>query len=457
MKETRIEKDSLGPVEVPLQAHWKAQTQRSLQNFPIGSEKMPHDLIDALAYLKLACAIANEKLGIISKDQKEAIIYVCQKIIKGELYQDFPLSVWQTGSGTQTNMNLNEVISTLGNEWAGKDLLHPNDTVNASQSSNDVFPSAIHIMCAKLVKEKLFSALDQTIDQFRELEEKHQGIIKMGRTHLQDATPMYFSQEISGWRSMLEHSRHHLESALPYVYELAIGGSAIGTGINVPEGFSADVIAVLRKQLGINFKSDPNLFHALSSKDGLSFLSGALQTLAANCLKIANDIRFLASGPRGGLGEIRLPENEPGSSIMPGKVNPTQCEALAMVSVQVMANHNAINIANSQGHFQLNVFMPLIAYDLHQSITLLSEALDSFRLRALKGLQGQADVMKERVQNSLMIVTALSPHIGYENAAKAARKAYLENTSLKEAVLALGLLDEAQTDIYLDVSRILEG
>ena len=444
--EYRIEHDVLGEVKVPMDACWMSQTQRSFENFKIGIEKMPHPLIDAFAYLKMACAIVNAREKKISALQKEAIVSVCQQILAGSLYDQFPLAVWQTGSGTQTNMNANEVITHIGNLEAGSNLLHPNDTVNCSQSSNDTFPSALHIMASLEVKNRLMPALDGIIDVLKELEAANAGIIKIGRTHLQDATPLYVSDEISGWRSMMEHSKKHIEAALPALHELAIGATAVGTGLNAPQNFGANVCAILDNMTGIHFKSDPNFFHALTSKDAAVFFSGALKGLAANAMKMANDVRWLASGPRCGIGEMEIPANEPGSSIMPGKVNPTQCEALTMVAVQVMGNDATIGIAASQGNFELNVFMPVIAYNLNQSIRLLADALVSFTQNCLVGLKVNREKTRENLEHSLMLVTCLNPVIGYENAGKAARYAFENNLSLKEAVLTLGLLDEAQFD-----------
>lgn len=444
--EFRTEHDVLGEVKVPCDAKWMSQTQRSLENFPIGVEKMPRVLIDAFARLKMACAIVNEKNGRITGAQKEAIVDVCRQILSGSLYDQFPLSVWQTGSGTQTNMNVNEVICHIANEAAGRTLLHPNDTVNACQSSNDTFPSAMHIMAASLSRRRLLPVLDHVIDTLRSLEEKTRSVIKIGRTHLQDATPLRLSDEISGWRSMMEHSKEHLEHALPFVQQLAIGGTAVGTGLNAPADFGSDVCAILDSMSGIHFRPDPSFFHALTSKDACVFLSGALKGLAANAMKMANDVRWLASGPRCGIGELEIPANEPGSSIMPGKVNPTQCEALTMVAVQVMGSDTAIGFAASQGNFELNVFMPVIAYNLWQSITLLADALESFDQRCLQGLQVNEQRTRANLENSLMLVTCLNPVIGYENAGKAARYAFENCLSLKEAVLTLGLLDEAAFD-----------
>lgn len=455
MTDYRIEHDVLGEVKVPADACWMSQTQRSLENFKIGTEKMPPALIQAFARLKMACAIANFDEGKITAEQKEAIISVCQSILAGNYADQFPLSVWQTGSGTQTNMNVNEVIAHIANEQAGRKLLHPNDTVNCSQSSNDTFPAALHMMCAMEIRSRLFPALDHTIDVLRALEEENRGLIKIGRTHLQDATPLYFSDEISGWTSMMEHARKHLESAMPYLCELAIGATAVGSQINAPEGFGEHVCGLLREQTGIPFKRDPNYFHALTSKDACTFLSGALKSLAANSMKMANDVRWLASGPRCGIGEITIPANEPGSSIMPGKVNPTQCEALTMVAVQVMGNDAAVGFAASQGNFELNVFMPVIACNLHQSITLLADALTSFTDNCLAGLKADREAMARNLNNSLMLVTCLNPVIGYENAGKAARYAFENGLSLKQALLDLQLLSEEEFDKYVRAEKMV--
>lgn len=451
----RTEHDVLGEVQVPADACWMSQTQRSLENFRIGTEKMPLILIRSFAWLKMACAAANLEYGKITPEQKEAIVSVCQMILKGELDSQFPLSIWQTGSGTQTNMNVNEVIAHVANEKAGRMLLHPNDTVNASQSSNDTFPAAMHMMVSIQIKEDLMPVLDTVIAELRRLEEENRGIIKIGRTHLQDATPLYLSDEISGWRSMMEHSRRQIETALPFVHELAIGATAVGSGINAPEGFGSKVCGILTNALKIHFENDPNFFHALTSKDACVYVSGALKGLAANAMKMANDIRWLASGPRCGLGELTIPANEPGSSIMPGKINPTQAEALTMVAVQVMGNDAAVGFAASQGNFELNVFMPVIAYNLHQSITLLADALRSFCTNCLSGLQASQEVIARNLNNSLMLVTCLNPVIGYENAGKAARYAFENGLSLKEAVLALQLLSEAEFDAYVDPKKMV--
>ena len=444
--EYRIEHDVLGEVRVPKEAGWMSQTQRSLENFRISTEKMPKALIEAFAYLKMACAIVNEREGKITAEQKAAILEAGQAILSGQLKNEFPLAVWQTGSGTQTNMNVNEVITYFANTKAGTSLLHPNDTVNASQSSNDTFPSALHIMISLEAKNRLLPAIDHVIETLHRLEEENAGIIKIGRTHLQDATPLYVSDEISGWRSMMEHSRKAIEACYPFIHELAIGATAVGTGLNASADFGASVCRILETMTGVHFKSDVNFFHALTSKDACVFFSGALKGLAANAMKMANDVRWLASGPRCGLGEMEIPANEPGSSIMPGKVNPTQAEALTMVALQVMGNDATIGMAASQGNFELNVFMPLIAYDLNQSITLLSDALISFTDNCLAGLKVNKKRTEQNLNQSLMLVTCLNPVIGYENAGKAARYAFENDLSLKEAVLTLGLLDEKRFD-----------
>ena len=451
----RIEEDVLGTIEVADGCYWKSQTQRSLENFPIGKEKMPEPLIRAFALLKLSCARANLRSGIITSFQEAAIAHVCRRILDGELRDQFPLSVWQTGSGTQTNMNLNEVITTLGNQFAGTDILHPNDVVNASQSSNDTFPSALHIMAVMEIKDRLLPALETMAECLRTLESRFAGIIKIGRTHLQDATPLYLSGEVSGWRSMIEHSQHQILDTLPYLQELAIGATAVGSGINSPEGFDALFCRILSQETGIDFRPDPNKYHALTSKDACVFLSGALKGLAANLMKIANDIRWLASGPRCGIGELIIPANEPGSSIMPGKVNPTQCEAVTMVALQVMGNDASVGMAGSQGNFELNVFMPLIAENLCQSIRLLADASDSFTRRCLSGLEANRPVIESNLENSLMLVTCLNPVIGYKKAARAARTAHEQGITLKEAILSLGYLSGEEFDEYVQPEKMV--
>ena len=444
----REEHDSMGTVRVPADAFWGAQTQRSLENFPIGTEKMPQEIISAFALLKKACA----KVNLIYQPQKmteekcQLICRICDDILQGKLSDQFPLAVWQTGSGTQSNMNVNEVIAHCGNVIAKKKLLHPNDDVNMSQSSNDTFPTAMHIAAATQIHQRLLPSLELLIDAFAKLEEENQGVMKSGRTHLQDATPIAFSQEISGWRGMLERCRSQINETLPGLYTLAIGGTAVGTGLNAPKGFDHAVAKEIAALTGLPFVTDPNKFHALSSKDDLTFAHGALKTLAADLMKIANDIRWLASGPRLGLGEIFIPANEPGSSIMPGKVNPTQCEALTMVAVQVMANDVAVGFSSSQGNFQLNVYMPVCIYNFLQSVRLLADAMDSFRLRCVCGIRANREKMHENLHRSLMLVTAISPIIGYENAARVAKKAYEEQLSLREACLQLGYLTAQEFD-----------
>ena len=445
--EFRIERDSMGEMEVPADKYWGAQTERSKRNFKIGVERMPDEIIEAFAILKKAAAMANYKLGKLDKEKSELICSVCDEISEGRLEGNFPLVVWQTGSGTQSNMNMNEVIAARGNEiMNGEKVLHPNDTVNMSQSSNDTFPTALHIASASAIEKKLLPAIDRMIETLKRLEEENEGIIKSGRTHLQDATPIAFSQEISGWRGMLESSKEQINAALPFLKQLALGGTAVGTGLNAPEGFGEEAAKAVSLITGMEFISEPNKFHALTSKDAVCFAHGALKALAANMLKVANDVRFLASGPRCGLGEIYIPENEPGSSIMPGKVNPTQCEAVTMVSVQVMGNDTAIGIAASQGNFQLNVFMPVIAYNFLQSVRLLADSINSFNDNCLSGITANKEKMASNLHNSLMLVTALSPYIGYDNAAKTAKKAYKDNISLKEAATSLGYLTPERFD-----------
>ena len=442
----RTEHDSMGEVQVPVEKYWGAQTQRSFENFKIGTEKMPTEIIRAFAILKKAAAMANNRLGKLDERRKNLISDVCDEILEGKLNEHFPLAVWQTGSGTQSNMNVNEVIANRGNEVAGEKLLHPNDHVNMSQSSNDTFPTAMHIAAALEIEERLFPSLDTLIQSFERLMQENEGIVKTGRTHLQDATPISFSQEISGWKAMLEKSMEMLQLSLPRLRELALGGTAVGTGLNAPKGFDVEVAKAVSELTHKDFKTADNKFHSLSSKDELVFAHGALKALAANLMKIANDIRWLGSGPRCGLGEIFLPENEPGSSIMPGKVNPTQCEALTMVSVQVMANDVAVGMAASQGNFELNVYMPVCIYNFLQSVRLLSDAMLSFNQNCVVGIKANKEKMQENLHRSLMLVTCLNPYIGYENAAKTAKKAFQENISLKEACLQLGFLTEEKFD-----------
>ena len=444
--EYRIEHDTMGEMQVPADRYWAAQTQRSYQNFKIGGEVMPREITHAFGILKKAAAIANCNLGKLSEEKRDAICAACDEVISGELNGHFPLVVWQTGSGTQSNMNANEVIANRGNEIAGEKLLHPNDHVNMSQSSNDTFPTAMHIAAVTIIREKLLPAMDGLIETFKRLEAENEGIVKTGRTHLQDATPIRFSQEISGWRNMIEKTRAMIEAALPGISELALGGTAVGTGLNCPREFGPVVARVVSELTGYPFTSAANKFHALTSKDDLVFMHGALKALAANLMKIANDVRWLASGPRDGLGEIFIPENEPGSSIMPGKVNPTQCESLTMVAVQVMANDVAVGMAASQGNFELNVFMPVLIYNFLQSARLLADGINSFNKNCVSGIRANREKMHHNLYNSLMLVTALNPYIGYDNAAKTAKKAYKENISLKEACVQLGFLTAERFD-----------
>ena len=448
--EFRIEHDSMGEVKVPADKYWAAQTQRSSENFRIGVgiETMPCEIVHAFGILKKAAALANAELRPekMTAEKLDALTKAADEAISGQLIEHFPLVVWQTGSGTQSNMNANEVIANRGNEIAGKKLLHPNDDVNMSQSSNDTFPTAMHISAVLAIEDKLIPAVDTLIATFKRLEAENEGIVKSGRTHLQDATPIKFSQEISGWRSSLERDRELLTLALGPLYGLALGGTAVGTGLNAPRGFDELVAAKVAAITGKAFVTSPNKFHALTSKDEIVFAHGAVKALACDMMKIANDVRWLASGPRDGLGEIRIPENEPGSSIMPGKVNPTQCEAVTMVAVQVMGNDTAVSMAASQGNFELNVFMPVCAYNFLQSVRLLAEAIVSFDKNCASGIVADKDKMYHNLHNSLMLVTALNPYIGYENAAKTAKKAYKEGISLKQACVELGFLTEEKFD-----------
>ncbi len=448
--EYRIEHDSMGEMRVPADRLWAAQTQRSHENFEIGVgiETMPAEIIHAFGILKKAAALANHQLRPerMTEEKLAAITAACDEVIAGKLSDHFPLVVWQTGSGTQSNMNANEVIRGRANQIAGRELVHPNDDVNMSQSSNDTFPTAMHIAAVLAIEEKLLPAIGRLIDTFVRLEAENQGVVKSGRTHLQDATPIAFSQEISGWRSSLERDAELLHLAVKPLCELALGGTAVGTGLNAPAGFDRLAAEKIAELTGKPFVSAPNKFHALTSKDELVFAHGAVKATACDMMKIANDVRWLASGPRLGLGEIKIPENEPGSSIMPGKVNPTQCEAVTMVAVQVMGNDVAVSMAASQGNFELNVFMPVAAYNFLQSARLLAEAIDSFNRKCAVGIVANREKMRRNLHDSLMLVTALNPYIGYENAAKTAKKAYAENISLKEACVALGFLTAERFD-----------
>ena len=446
----KIERDSMGEVRVPKDRLWGAQTQRSLENFKIGreTEVMPSEIIHAFGILKKAAAIANSRLvpNRMTDEKLRAISAACDEMIRGELTSHFPLVVFQTGSGTQSNMNANEVVANRGNAIAGKPLLHPNDDVNMSQSSNDTFPTAMHIAAVISIRERLLPAVRLLIDTFIRLERENEGVVKSGRTHLQDATPIGFSQEISGWRSSLERDVQLIELSIEPLRALALGGTAVGTGLNCPAGFDALVAKEISEISGHSFVTAENKFHALTSKDELVFAHGALKALAADMMKIANDVRWLASGPRVGLGEISIPENEPGSSIMPGKVNPTQCEAVTMVTVQVMANDVAVGLSASQGNFELNVFMPVCIANFLQSVRLLADAIRSFNDNCAVGIVANKDKMHANLHNSLMLVTCLNPHIGYENAARTVKLAYNENISLREACVRLGFLTAEQFD-----------
>lgn len=451
--EFRVEKDTIGEIQVPADKFWGAQTQRSRENFPIGSERMPKEIVYAFALLKKSAAKANHDLGLMEKDKSDAIGYAADQITSGELDDHFPLVVWQTGSGTQSNMNVNEVIAFVGNKWLeeqGKEVrLHPNDDVNKSQSSNDTYPTALHIAAVTQLEDVVLPALIQLKTTLKEKSDAFQDIVKIGRTHLQDATPLTLGQEISGWHRMLEKSEQMIRTSLPFVKELAIGGTAVGTGLNAHPDFSEKVCRELTEATGKEFISAVNKFHALTSHDELVYAHGALKGLAADMMKIANDVRWLASGPRCGIGEIEIPANEPGSSIMPGKVNPTQSEAVTMVAVQVMGNDAAIGFAASQGNFELNVFKPVIAYNFIQSAQLLADSMLSFNDRCAVGIEPNREKIAKNLQESLMLVTALNPHIGYENAAKIAKTAFAENKTLKEAAIESGLLTEEQFDSYI--------
>ena len=450
MGEYRIEHDSMGEVKVPKDKYWGAQTERSRQNFRIGVglETMPEEIIRAFGILKCAAAMANAELKPekMTREKLEAIIKASNEVADGKLMEHFPLVVWQTGSGTQSNMNANEVIANRGNELAGNKLLHPNDDVNMSQSSNDTYPTAMHIAAVLILENRVLPAVRELTETFKRLEEENKGIVKSGRTHLQDATPIGFSQEISGWRSSLERDAELIKGAIEPLREIALGGTAVGTGLNAPMGFDSLAAEKISETAKTRFITAGNKFHALTSRDEIVFAHGALKALAADMMKIANDVRWLASGPRDGLGEIFIPENEPGSSIMPGKVNPTQCEQMTMTAVQVMGNDTAIGIAASQGNFELNVFMPVMAYNFLQSARLIADSLTSFNKNCAVGIRANKEKMHHNLYNSLMLVTALNPYIGYENAAKTAKLAYSEGISLKEACLKLKLLSEEEFD-----------
>ncbi len=444
--EYRIEHDTMGEVRVPANHYWGAQTQRSHENFPIGTETIPREVIRAFAILKKAAALANCKLGNLDQKRTDAIAAACDEILAGKLDEEFPLVVWQTGSGTQSNMNVNEVVAARANEILGEKLVHPNDHVNKSQSSNDTFPTAMHIAALIAVEDHVLPAINVLDQTFVKLSEEYTDIIKVGRTHLQDATPLTLGQEISGWAASLEKDAKMLRQSLDEVRELALGGTAVGTGLNALPEFGETVAAEISALTGKTFITAPNKFHALTSKDELVYVHGAMKALAADLMKIANDVRLLSSGPRCGIGELLIPENEPGSSIMPGKVNPTQCEAMTMVAVQVMANDVAVSMAASPGNFELNVFMPVCIYNFLQSARLLGDAMLSFEERCARGIKPNREKIQEYLNQSLMLVTALNPHIGYENAAKVAKTAFRENLTLKEAAVKLGLLSGEKFD-----------
>ena len=451
----RIEKDSLGEIEVPAHKYYGAQTQRSILNFSVGHEKMPNEMIYAIAVVKKAAAIVNEELGLLPKEKRDLIVTVCDEIIGGKLDDHFDLVVWQTGSGTQTNMNVNEVISNRATEIAGgvigsKTIIHPNDDVNKSQSSNDVFPSAMHIAALVLIKEKLLPNFKVLLEGLEDKAREFKMIVKIGRTHLMDATPLTLGQEFSGYASQVQHGIQAIENALKHLSELALGGTAVGTGFNAHPKYAKRVAEVISAITGHHFVSAPNKFEALASNDAVVEMSGALRRVACSFMKIANDIRWMASGPRSGLGEITIPENEPGSSIMPGKVNPTQSESMTMVSVQVMGNDAAIGFAGALGNFELNVFKPVMIYNLLQSIRLLSDVALNFYNKCLIGIQPNHARINELLNKSLMLATALNPIIGYDKAAKVVQKAHKENTTLKEAALALGFLSAEEFDKAVD-------
>ena len=459
MTEFRIEKDTMGEIKVPKDKFWGAQTQRSKENFKIGSEKMPKEVVNAFAILKRSTAIANERLGNLESEKAEAIAAVCDDIISGKYDEHFPLVVWQTGSGTQSNMNMNEVVANRATAYL-KDKnsefsIHPNDDVNRSQSSNDTFPTAMHVAAVLAVYKKLLPAIDQLRATLDEKAKAYQEIVKIGRTHLQDATPLTVGQEISGWVYMLDRSKEMILESTEKMRELAIGGTAVGTGINAHPEFGQYVAEEISKLTGQNFNSSPNKFHALTSHDEITYAHGALKALAADLMKIANDVRWLASGPRCGIGELIIPENEPGSSIMPGKVNPTQSEALTMIAAQIMGNDATIGFAASQGNFELNVFKPVIIYNFLQSVELLADGMNSFHDKCAVGIEPNLETIEKNLNDSLMLVTALNPHIGYENAAKIAKHAHKDGLTLKEAALQSGLLTEEQFDEIVDPKKMI--
>ncbi|KAA9181579.1 class II fumarate hydratase [Delftia sp. BR1] len=460
MTATRQEKDTFGPIAVPADKLWGAQTQRSLQNFDISGEQQPREIIHALAQVKKASATVNHKLGLLDEKKTRAILAAADEVIAGKHPDEFPLVVWQTGSGTQTNMNVNEVLANraseiLGGERGESRLVHPNDDVNKSQSSNDVFPTAMHVAAVTAIEQKLLPAISLLRNTLQAKSEAYADIVKIGRTHLQDATPLTLGQEISGWVAQLAHGEKHVRAALPHLYELALGGTAVGTGLNAPKGYAEGVAAELSRLTGYPFVTAPSKFEALASCDGLVHAHGALKTLAASMMKIANDVRWLASGPRSGLGEISIPENEPGSSIMPGKVNPTQSEAVTMLAAQVFGNDVAINFGGASGNFELNVFRPMVSHNFLQSVRLLADGMKSFNDHCAVGIEPNRERITELVQRSLMLVTALNPHIGYDKAAYIAKKAHKEGSSLREAAVASGHLTGEQFDAWVIPAKMV--
>lgn len=450
----RVEHDTLGEMKVKSNKYWGAQTQRSKQNFPIGNDKMPIEIIRAFAILKKSTAKANYELNLLDKEKSDAIGYAADQVLSGELDEHFPLVVWQTGSGTQSNMNVNEVLAYVGNKWLKEQksdfVLHPNDDVNKSQSSNDTYPTAMHVASVSIVEDKVLPAVQVLKDSLKVKKDNFKDIVKIGRTHLQDATPLTLGQEISGWHRMLEKTETMLTESVQQLKELAIGGTAVGTGLNAHPEFSIKVVAAINNETDKNFISAENKFHSLTSYDETVYTHGALKALAADLMKIANDVRWLASGPRSGIGEITIPANEPGSSIMPGKVNPTQSEALTMVVAQVMGNDATIGFAASQGNFELNVFKPVIAFNFLQTCNLLADSMLSFEERCVRGIEPNYEMIDKHLHDSLMLVTALNPHIGYENAAKIAKTAFENNLTLKKTAVDLGLLTEKQFDEYVN-------
>lgn len=460
MTDTRMESDSFGPIAVPAQRLWGAQTQRSLIHFAISGEKQPRELLHALALVKRASAAVNHKLGLLDEKKTKAILAAADEVLEDKHPEEFPLVVWQTGSGTQSNMNMNEVLANRASELLGGQrgegrLVHPNDDVNKSQSSNDVFPTAMHVAAVVALQQRLLPALELLRQTLADKSTAFADIVKIGRTHLQDATPLTLGQEISGWVAQLSHGAAHVQAALPHLNELALGGTAVGTGLNAPKGYAEAVAKELARLTGENLVTAPNKFEALASCDALVHAHGALKTLAASLMKIANDVRWLASGPRSGIGEIRIPENEPGSSIMPGKVNPTQSEALTMLCCQVFGNDVAINVGGASGNFELNVFRPMVAHNFLQSVRLLADGARSFNDHCAVGIEPNLERIDELVQRSLMLVTALNPHIGYDKAAYIAKKAHREGTSLREAAIASGYLTAEQFDRWVEPRQMV--